>query len=104
MKDGSNKGDEKTPNRSLNRILDHFSNVQLDSGMQREIASSLSPKLLGSLHVLYIHTTASAAMPKAFIQSGKQKYMFYSLHTKAGPDIQAQLKGEQVGHSLDRTK
>jgi hypothetical protein len=28
------------------------------------------------------------------------KYMFYSVHTKAGPDIQAQLKGEQVGHSL----
>ena len=32
------------------------------------------------------------------------KYMSYSVHMKVGPDIQAQLKGEQVGHSLDRTK
>lgn len=33
----------------------------------------------------------------------QEKYMFYSVHTKARPNILVQLKGEQFGHSLDRT-
>ena len=32
------------------------------------------------------------------------KYMFYSVHTRARSDLLVRLKGEQVGHSLDRTK
>jgi hypothetical protein len=74
-------------------------------GMQRPRNCFVSVPKASGITTHIVHTYDSKCRDTESIRTERQaKYMFYGVHTKAGQDIQVQLKGEQVRHPPDRTK